>query len=65
MKDYTSRMRDAGCSKRMALLTHSDLIPMYTKFGFKNKGESKTTDCGGNWTDCILEFDSTAGKKGR
>jgi len=66
MKDYTARMRDAGCSKRIALLTHSDLVPMYTKLGFKNKGDSKVTACGGNWIDCVLEFDSMAGKnKGR
>ncbi|KAJ6263501.1 hypothetical protein Dda_2065 [Drechslerella dactyloides] len=49
LKDYISRMRDAGVSKRIALICHREITGVYTKAGFRYRGTSKVTHGGGDW----------------
>jgi len=64
LKDFISRMRDAGVSKRIALIAHGNLIPVYTKADFKNMGVSAVKFAGGNWTDLVYEYSAPPGKGG-
>ncbi|KAK6334173.1 hypothetical protein TWF696_002674 [Orbilia brochopaga] len=62
LKDYISRMRDAGVSKRIALICHREITGVYTKAGFRYRGTSKVTHGGGDWVDMTYEFSGPPGK---
>ncbi|KAF3920595.1 hypothetical protein ABW21_db0201850 [Orbilia brochopaga] len=62
LKDYISRMRDAGVSKRIALICHREITGVYTKAGFRYRGTSKVTHGGGEWVDMTYEFSGPPGK---
>ena len=54
-----SHMIDASksaCRKGVILTCKDKLIHYYAKFGFKNKGVSKSQHGGATWYDMILEF---------
>ncbi|KAF3934011.1 hypothetical protein ABW19_dt0200107 [Dactylella cylindrospora] len=64
LKDYINRMRDAGVSKRLALICHQEITGVYTKCGFRTRGTSKVTHGGGNWIDMVYEYGTPIGKGG-
>ncbi|KAF2201869.1 acyl-CoA N-acyltransferase [Delitschia confertaspora ATCC 74209] len=56
LRGWCQRMRDADCSKRIALICRERLIPFYEKAGFLKVGPSPCQFGGGGWFDMVLEF---------
>ncbi|EPS38500.1 hypothetical protein H072_7741 [Dactylellina haptotyla CBS 200.50] len=56
LKDFIARMRDAGLSKRIALICRKEMTGVYTKVLFRYRGNSTVTHGGGNWVDMIYEY---------
>ncbi|XP_014672165.1 PREDICTED: uncharacterized N-acetyltransferase C9.02c-like [Priapulus caudatus] len=50
-----------NCSgvKRLLLLTHTELLHLYTKAGFRLVGESAVTHGARPWYECVLKLETT------
>ncbi|EWC44630.1 hypothetical protein DRE_06619 [Drechslerella stenobrocha 248] len=64
LKDFISRMRDAGVSKRIALVCHKETTGVYTKAGFRYRGISKVTHGGVEWAEMVLDYNVPPPKGG-
>ena len=53
LKSYQQRMESSGIADRIALLSHDELVNMYTNMGFSKKGTSDSKFGGGGWTDLV------------
>jgi len=53
LRSYLQTMHDQQVADRIAIITYPDLVPYYTKHGFRSKGESTATFGGGNWIDMV------------
>ena len=53
LKSYQQRMEGSGIADRIALLSHDNLVNMYTNMGFSKKGQSDAKFGGGGWTDLV------------
>lgn len=60
---YLQRMAGQGVVDRVALIARQDLVPLYERFGFECRGESKVQFGGGGWWDMVKELD--VGEEGR
>ncbi|KAF3928719.1 hypothetical protein AA313_de0206323 [Arthrobotrys entomopaga] len=56
LKDFISRMRDAGVSKRISLICRKEMTGVYTKVQFRYRGNSDVTHGGGSWVDMVYEY---------
>ncbi|KAK6511028.1 hypothetical protein TWF506_010112 [Arthrobotrys conoides] len=64
LKDFCQRMKDAGLSKRIALICRKETTGVYTKSQlFRYKGNSSVTHGGVSWVDMVYEY--TTPPKGR
>ncbi|KAK6354435.1 hypothetical protein TWF730_008839 [Orbilia blumenaviensis] len=64
LKDFCQRMKDAGLSKRIALICLKEKTGVYTKSQlFRYKGNSSVTYAGASWVDMVYEY--TTPPKGR
>ena len=63
LKAYLQRMSDGYIADRVVLLTHADVVPFYTRFGFKKHGQSSATFGGGGWVDMGLDFNDKSNIK--
>ncbi|KAH7121269.1 hypothetical protein B0J11DRAFT_590294 [Dendryphion nanum] len=60
---WTQRIKEAGGTKRVALICRERYVKWYEKVGFRNLGLSRCQYGGGGWFDMVLEFGE--GKGGR
>lgn len=64
LKDFCQRMKDAGLSKRIALICRKETTGVYTKSQlFRYRGSSSVTHGGVSWVDMVYEY--TTPPKGR
>ncbi|KAK6529909.1 hypothetical protein TWF281_009063 [Arthrobotrys megalospora] len=64
LRDFCQRMKDAGLSKRIALICVKEKTAVYTKTQlFRYRGNSNVTYGGGNWVDMVYEY-TTPPKRG-
>ncbi|KAK6334625.1 hypothetical protein TWF718_010081 [Orbilia javanica] len=64
LRDFCQRMKDAGLSKRIALICRKETTGVYTKSQFfRYKGNSAVTHGGVSWVDMVYEY--TTPPKGR
>ncbi|EGX50283.1 hypothetical protein AOL_s00076g47 [Orbilia oligospora ATCC 24927] len=64
LKDFCQRMKDAGLSKRIALICRKETTGVYTKSQlFRYRGGSNVTHGGVSWVDMVYEY--TTPPKGR
>ncbi|KAK6497882.1 hypothetical protein TWF481_012281 [Arthrobotrys musiformis] len=64
LRDFCQRMKDAGLSKRIALICRKETTGVYTKSQlFRYRGNSSVVHGEGSWVDMIYEY--TTPPKGR
>lgn len=64
LRSYISRMKDAACAERIAVLANEEMIEFYRNSGFMMMGDSQVSSNADHLYDMVLELKNVKSNKG-